>query len=155
MKHDAHVRVIHEQGKLAWQRKPRLNVRIPHKRPRNVGASTLSELSALRQQSPASRGRAATDPVLGPGGGGRFWEEAFALGAFAGQFARPADRFCLAARLGFGRLLVSRARLHFPEDALALHLLLERLQRLIDVVVTDHDNYDLKLSIASPTMALP
>jgi hypothetical protein len=35
-----------------------------------------------------------------------------------------------------------------------LHLLLERLQRLIDVVVTDHDNYDLKLSIAAPTMVL-
>ena len=92
-------------------------------------------------------------PVLGPGGG-RFREEAFALSALARQFPRPPDGLGLPTRLGFRGLLVSSACLHFPEDALALHLLLERLQRLIDVVVTDHDNYDLKLSIAAPTMVL-
>jgi hypothetical protein len=31
------------------------------------------------------------------------------------------------------------AQLHLPENALALHLLLERLQGLIDVVVADDD----------------
>lgn len=92
-------------------------------------------------------------PVLGPGGG-RFREQAFALSALARKFPRPPDRLGFTTRLGFRRLLVSSARLHFPEDALALHLLLECLQRLIDVVVTDHDHYDLKLSIAAPTTVL-
>jgi hypothetical protein len=96
----------------------------------------------------------SAQPVLGPGDD-RFREKAFALSALAGQFPRPPDGLGLPTRLGFGRLLVSSACLHFPEDALALHLLLERLQRLVDVVVTDHDHYDLKLSIAAPIMVLP
>jgi hypothetical protein len=33
------------------------------------------------------------------------------------------------------------AALHFTEGALALHLLLERLQRLIDVVIADENLY--------------
>jgi hypothetical protein len=98
--------------------------------------------------SPAMR------PVLGPGRN-RLREETFTLGAFPGQFPRPADSFALPTRLGFGRLLVGRAGLHFPENALALHLFLESFQRLVDVVVPDHDNYDLKLSIAAPTMVAP
>ncbi|MEY2757343.1 MAG: hypothetical protein RIR33_1121 [Pseudomonadota bacterium] len=40
--------------------------------------------------------------------------------------------------------------LHLAEETLALHLLLERLQRLIDVVVADYDLNDLKLSIGFP-----
>lgn len=95
----------------------------------------------------------AADPVLRPGGD-RLREEAFALGAFTGQFPRPADGLGLPASLGLGRLLVSSAGFHFPEDALALHLLLEGLQRLVDVVVPDHNNYDLKLSIATPVFGL-
>lgn len=91
----------------------------------------------------------SAQPVLGPGDD-RFREKAFALSALAGQFPRPPDGLGLPTRLGFGRLLVSGARLHFPEDALALHLLLERLQRLIDVVIADHDLHDLKLSICFP-----
>ena len=42
------------------------------------------------------------------------------------------------------------AALHLPEETFALHLLLERLQRLIDVVVADNDLNDLKLSIGFP-----
>lgn len=41
----------------------------------------------------------------------------------------------LLAGLAFGRLLIGTAQLHFPEYAFALHLLLERFQRLIDIVV--------------------
>jgi len=89
-------------------------------------------------------------PALGAGGR-RLREKAFALGALTGQFTRPADGFGLPTRLGFRRLFVSRAGLHFPEDTFALHLLLEGFQRLVDVVVPDHDNYDLKLSIAAPS----
>ncbi len=79
-----------------------------------------------------------------------FRQEAFALGAFASQFPRTADGFGLPASLGLGRLLESSAGLHFPKDALALHLLLERFQRLIDVVIADHDLNYLKLSIGFP-----
>jgi hypothetical protein len=42
------------------------------------------------------------------------------------------------------------AALHLPEETFALHLLLERLQRLVDVVVADNDLNDLKLSIDAP-----
>jgi hypothetical protein len=42
------------------------------------------------------------------------------------------------------------AAFHLPEETLALHLLLERLQRLVDVVVADNDLNDLKLSIGLP-----
>ncbi len=76
--------------------------------------------------------------------------EAFTLGAFASQFPRAADGFSLAASLCFGRLLEGGAGLHFPEDAFALHLLFQRLQRLIDVVIADHDLNYWKLSIGFP-----
>ena len=42
------------------------------------------------------------------------------------------------------------AALHLPEETFALHLLLERFQRLIDVVIADHDLNYLKLSIGFP-----
>ncbi len=42
------------------------------------------------------------------------------------------------------------AALHLAEETFALHLLLQRLQRLIDVVITDHDLNYLKLSIGFP-----
>src|SRR5215813_9656856 len=48
-----------------------------------------------------------------------------------------AHRFRLLPRLALGGLLVVAAHLHFPEDSLALHLLLERAEGLIDIVVTN------------------
>ena len=42
------------------------------------------------------------------------------------------------------------AALHLPEETFALHLLFQRLQRLIDVVIADHDLNYLKLSIGFP-----
>src|SRR6185437_8252514 len=66
-------------------------------------------------------------------------EQALALGAFAGQFAGPADRFRLFPRLLGGGLFVMSAELHLAEDALALHLLLQRLESLVDVVVADEN----------------
>jgi len=77
-------------------------------------------------------------------------QETFALGAFTGQFPGAADGFGLAASLGFRGLLEGGAGFHFPEDAFTLHLLLERFQRLIDVVIADHDLNYLKLSIGFP-----
>jgi hypothetical protein len=43
--------------------------------------------------------------------------------------------------------------LHFAKETFALHLLLERFQRLIDVVIADNDLNYLKLSIGSRTGA--
>jgi len=69
---------------------------------------------------------------------------AFPIHPLAQQLAVPPHGLGLFAGLAFGRLLVGTAQLHFPEHAFALHLLLERLQRLIDVVVAyDYVNYDL------------
>jgi hypothetical protein len=42
------------------------------------------------------------------------------------------------------------AALHLPEETFTLHLLLERLQRLVDVVVADNDLNDFELSIGCP-----
>src|SRR5690242_11270904 len=77
-------------------------------------------------------------------------QEAFALGALAGELPRTANGFGLFTSLALGGLLEMIAALHLPEEAFALHLLLERLQRLIDVVVADNDLNDLKLSIGFP-----
>jgi len=77
-------------------------------------------------------------------------KQTFALGALAGQLAGTANRFGLLASLALGRLLEVVATLHFAKEAFALHLLLERFQRLIDVVIADHDLNYLKLSIGFP-----
>ena len=79
-----------------------------------------------------------------------FRQEAFTLGALASQFPRTADGFSFLAGFPFGRLLEMVAALHLPEETFALHLLLERFQRLIDVVIADHDLNYLKLSIGYP-----
>ena len=77
-------------------------------------------------------------------------QQAFALGALASQFPRPADGFSFLARLPFGGLLEMVAALHLPEETFALHFLLQRFQRLVDVVVADNDLNDVALSICCP-----
>src|SRR5262245_36583304 len=62
-------------------------------------------------------------------------DQAFALRPLARQLARTAYRLGAFTRLFLRWLLVMPAKLHFAENALALHLLLERLQGLIDVIV--------------------
>jgi hypothetical protein len=42
------------------------------------------------------------------------------------------------------------AALHLAEETFTLHLLLERFQRLVDVVVADNDLNDFELSIGCP-----
>ena len=83
--------------------------------------------------------------------------EAFALQALTLQLAGAADGLCSLAGTAFGRLLEMAAQLHLAEDALALHLLLERLERLIDIVVTNENlhlaAYSLSLRPVSPGRA--
>ena len=49
----------------------------------------------------------------------------------------PAHRLGLFAGPALGRLFVAAAKFHLTEHPLALHLLLQRAQGLIDVIVAD------------------
>ena len=72
-------------------------------------------------------------------GFGRGWllVRAFAQGAFSGQLALTAHGFGLLALFLLRGFLEVAAQFHFAIDALALHLLLERAQGLVDIVVAD------------------
>src|SRR5690349_18697019 len=67
-----------------------------------------------------------------------------ALGPLALQLAGAADGGGFLARALLARLLVVAAQLHLAIDALALQLLLERAQGLLDIVIADHDLHKLK-----------
>src|SRR5690348_4179968 len=64
-------------------------------------------------------------------------QQAFALHLLARELAGAADRFRLFPRLLFGGFLVMTAELHLAENAFALHLFLQRLEGLVDVVVAN------------------
>src|SRR6185295_9755407 len=66
-------------------------------------------------------------------------QQAFALQLLAGQLARAAHGFGLFTGLLLGGLFVMSAELHLAEDTLALHLLLERLEGLVDIVIADEN----------------
>jgi hypothetical protein len=66
-------------------------------------------------------------------------QETFALQALAGQLAGTADGLGLFARLLFRRLFVVAAQFHLTEDSLALHLLLQGAQGLINIIIADEN----------------
>src|SRR5690606_22451630 len=66
-------------------------------------------------------------------------EQALALRALAGELAGAADGFRPFTRLLFGGLFVMTAKLHLAENALSLHLLLQRLEGLVDIVIADEN----------------
>src|SRR5256886_12196655 len=66
-------------------------------------------------------------------------QQAFALQLLAGQLARAAHGFGLFTGLLLGGLFVMTAKLHLAENTLALHLLLQRLEGLIDIVIADEN----------------
>jgi hypothetical protein len=67
------------------------------------------------------------------------WQKTFALHFLASEFASATNGFSLLADALFRRLFEVVAELHLAEDALALHLLLERFKSLIDVVVANEN----------------
>ena len=67
------------------------------------------------------------------------WLEAFAFDTLTLKLARTANGFRLFTGLTLRGLFISLAQLHFAENAFALHLLLQRLQGLVDVIVADYD----------------
>src|ERR1700730_11004543 len=92
----------------------------------------------LRRPRSDRGGRSARgpDPQRGLGLAG---QQAFALRALARQLARPADRFRFLPGLLLGWFFVVAAELHLAENPLALHLLLERLEGLVDIIVPNEN----------------
>jgi hypothetical protein len=83
--------------------------------------------------------------------------EAFAVHALAEKLAGAADGFGLLAGALLGGLLIAAAQFHLAENALALHLLLERAKRLIDIVVANQNVNDgglLPLWTRYPTLGV-
>jgi len=66
-------------------------------------------------------------------------QQALALQFLARELAGAADGFRLLSDSLLGGLLVMAAELHLAEDALALHLLLQHFEGLVDIVVTDEN----------------
>src|SRR4029079_2724229 len=66
-------------------------------------------------------------------------QQAFALQLLAGELACAAHGFGLFTGLLLGGLFVVPAELHLAENPLALHLLLQRLEGLIDIVIADEN----------------
>src|ERR1051325_8951716 len=74
-------------------------------------------------------------------------QQAFALQLLARELARAAHGFGLFAGLLLGGLFVMAAELHLAENPLALHLLLQRLEGLIDIVVANENLHPASSSI--------
>src|SRR5215472_3341130 len=66
-------------------------------------------------------------------------QQPFTLQLLACELACAAHGFGLFAGLLLGGLRVVETELHLAEDALTLHLLLQRLEGLIDIVVADEN----------------
>jgi hypothetical protein len=64
-------------------------------------------------------------------------DETFALSLFPGSLARTSDGFRLLAGLALRRFFIRLATLHLTKNALALQLLFEDPERLIDIVVAN------------------
>ncbi len=65
--------------------------------------------------------------------------EAFAFQSFTLQLPGAAYGFRGFASSAFGRLFVVPPQLHLAKNSLPLHLLFERFERLVDIVVTHED----------------
>src|SRR5262249_49715780 len=105
-----------------------------------VSARAAAESAATTAAKTARTRAAGATRTAGARRGLRLAGEGpFALGALAGELARAADRFRLLARLLFGGFFVMAAKLHLAENPLALHLLLQRLEGLVDIVIADEN----------------
>src|SRR5689334_19005628 len=66
-------------------------------------------------------------------------QQAFTLQLLARQLASATHGFGLFTGLLLGGLFVMAAELHLAENTLALHLLLQRLEGLIDIVIANEN----------------
>src|ERR1700722_11578405 len=74
-------------------------------------------------------------------------QQPFALQLLAGELARTAHGFGLFTGLLLGWLFVMTAELHLAENTLALHLLLQRLKGLVDIVIANENLHAASSSI--------
>src|ERR1700760_223204 len=74
-------------------------------------------------------------------------QQAFALQLLAGQLASAAHGFGLFAGLLLGGVFVMTAELHLAENPLALHLLFQRLEGLIDIVIANENLHPASSSL--------
>src|SRR5260370_25053207 len=66
-------------------------------------------------------------------------QQTLALQLFAGELAGAADGFRLLPDSPLGRFFVMATEFHLAEYALALHLLLQHPEGLVDIVVADEN----------------
>src|SRR6478609_3173152 len=74
-------------------------------------------------------------------------QQAFALQLLAGELARAAYGFRPFAGFLLGGFFIMAAELHLAENTLALHLLLQHLQGLIDIVIANENLHAASSSI--------
>jgi hypothetical protein len=99
--------------------------------------SAVSVTPAARSEARRARRAAASGSSWGFPGLHR--QQTLPLQLFAGELTGTADGFRLLSYSPFGRFFVMTAELHFAEEALTLHLLLQRLEGLVDIVVTNEN----------------
>jgi hypothetical protein len=80
----------------------------------------------------------------------RVGNQSFILRLLARKLAGAPDRLPLLPRALFGGFLVKSSALHLPENAFALHLPFQCLERLIDIVVAN-EYLQLLLLISAPS----
>jgi hypothetical protein len=66
-------------------------------------------------------------------------QQTLALQLFTGELAGAADGFRLLPDSPLGGFFIMAAEFHLAEYALALHLLLQHLESLVDIVVADEN----------------
>ena len=93
--------------------------------------------SVLQQRLCARHGCRRTTGLAGTCRSSWGGQAAFALQTLASQLAGTTDGLGLLASLLFRGLLVVVPELHLPENAFALQLLLQRAQRLINVIIAN------------------
>src|SRR5580698_1035985 len=108
-----------------------------HRRNRSkIGLSASAEAGRTRRAGPAGARAAGTTRA---GGLRLHRQEALTLQLLARKLAGAADRLRLLPHLLFRWFLVVAAEFHLAENALALHLFLQHLEGLVDIVVTDEN----------------
>src|SRR5688572_820622 len=116
--------------------------RGPGARVFNSNLFRTSSARSARTCARATTAASATTVATGTGAEHRLGlhrQQAFALQLLASQLARAAHGFGLFTGFLLGGLFVVSAELHLAENSLALHLLLQRLEGLIDIVIADEN----------------
>ena len=127
---------------LAARRRRAVGARLQLLGARN-GRTSFAANSESARRRPAGRSFLAL----------RHGDQAFALREFPGGLARAPDRFRLLAGLALRWFFIRPAALHLAKNALALQLLFESPESLIDIVVANE--YLQNVSDLPPALDTP